>query len=456
MNGTNLNKPQSIDDPQYKEAVKSVEETLAQLKGCSDSEKENLQNDIAQLTEMYEKVTTGRIEIVIFGEISTGKSAMINALIGRAVAEVDVQGGWTKQIWGTEWDGSGHRIPGLESSEVVLIDTPGINEVGGQGRAELAETTARRADLILYVTDSDLNETEYAALVELAAVQKPIILVFNKVDLYDAEEQGKLTDLLQERLKGLIPADHFVKTCADPRKIEYVIEQPDGSTKTEWRKPEPQIEELKTLILQTLEKEGLGLIALNAALYAADKTDIISTMRIEMRNKQADQVIWTMAATKAVVVAVNMFPVFDVIGGLAVDALMVVTLSKVYGLNFSMAQARGLAKSVGAAGGVYALGELTNYGASLFKGLTLGFGTPLTIIPQGAAAGFTSYIIGRAAKHYFEQGGSWGSGSAKSVVADILETTDRDSVLDHLKSDIRAKLDLNRHGKRKSSWFGGQ
>ena len=391
----------SIDDPQYREAVKSVEDTLAQLKGCSEEERKGLQRDIDQLTEMYEKVTTGRIEIVIFGEISTGKSAMINALIGRAVAAVDVQGGWTKQIWGTEWEGSGHRIPGLESSEVVLVDTPGINEVGGADRAELAETTARRADLILYVTDSDLNETEYAALVELAAVQKPIILVLNKIDLYDDEEEHKLTELLKGRLSGLIPPDHFVKTCADPRAIEYVIEQPDGSTKTEWKKPDPQIEELKSLILETLEKEGLGLIALNAAMYAADKTDRIAAMRVEMRNKTADQVIWTMAATKAVAVAVNWVPVFDVIGGLAVDALMVVTLSKVYGLNFSMSQARGLAKSIGAAGGVYALGELTNYGASLFKGLTLGFGTVLTIIPQGAAAGFTSYIIGRAAKHYF-------------------------------------------------------
>ena len=132
---------------------------------------------------MFEKVTTGRVEIVIFGEISTGKSAMINALIGNDIASVDVRGGWTKEIWGTAWEGSGYRVPGLESSEIVLIDTPGINEVSGQDRAELAETTARRADLILFVTDSDLNETEFAALVELAAVQKPMILVFNKTCL---------------------------------------------------------------------------------------------------------------------------------------------------------------------------------------------------------------------------------------------------------------------------------
>jgi small GTP-binding protein len=442
----------SKTDPNYLEAVKSVESTLAKLRGCSDNEREQLQNELSGLTDMYDKVTSGRVEIVIFGEISTGKSAMINALIGRAVAEVDVQGGWTKEVWGTEWDGEGYRIPGFESSEIVVVDTPGINEVGGQDRADLAETTARQADLILFVTDSDLNETEYAALVELAAVQKPMILVFNKVDLYGKEDLEKVTDLLKGRLKDLIPADHFVRTCADPRAIEYVIEDENGKTESEWRKPEPDVGELKSLILQTLEKEGLGLIALNAAMYAADKSDRIASMRVEMRNRQADQVIWSMAATKAVAVAANPLPGLDMLGGITIDALMMVTLSKVYGLEFSMSQARGLARSLVTAGGVYALMEI---GSSVFKALTFGIGTLLTMVPQGAAAGFTSYIIGQAAKRYFEQGGSWGSDSPKEVVKEILANTDRDSVVNHLKDSIREKLNLNRHSSGKSSWFNG-
>lgn len=432
----------------YLDAVKAVEKTLNDLRGCPDKERDKLKGDITQLSEMYDKITTGRIEIVIFGEISTGKSAMINALIGRDIADVDVQGGWTKQVWGTAWDGAGYRLPGLESSEIILVDTPGINEVGGASRAELAEVTARRADLILFITDSDLNETEYAALVELAAIQKPIILVFNKIDLYPADEKANLSAMLKERLNDLIPEAHFVQTVADPRKVEYVVVNEDGSEDTQWRKPEPQVEELKSIILSTLEKEGLGLIALNAAMYAADKSDRISAMRVELRNKRADQVIWSMAATKAVVVAANPLPFVDMIGGMAVDALMIATLSKVYGLSFSMAQARGLAKSISGAAGIYALGELANYGASVFKLLTGTLGTALTMVPQGATVGFTSYIIGKAAKHYFEHGGSWGSGSAKSVVAEILASTNRDSVVSHLKDEIRERLNFNRHAKK--------
>ena len=441
------------EDPNYVDAVKSVESTLSKLRGCSDTERDQLQKELSGLTEMYDKVTNGRVEIVIFGEISTGKSAMINALVGRDVAEVDIQGGWTTEVRGTEWDGTGYRIPGFSSSEIIVVDTPGINEVGGQDRANLAETTARLADLILFVTDSDLNETEYAALVELAAVQKPMILVFNKCDLYNEDDLEKVTQLLKGRLDGLIPAEHFVRTSADPREVEYVIEKEDGTTESEWREPEPDVGELKSLILTTLEKEGLGLIALNAAMYAADKSDKIASMRVEMRNTKADQIIWSMAATKAVVVAANPIPVFDVIGGYAVDAVMLVTLSKVYGIDFNMSQARGLARTLATAGGVYyVLGEV---GSSAFKALTFGLGTVLTMIPQGAAAGYMSYIVGQAAKRYFEQGGSWGTDSPKSVVKDILNSTDRDSVVSHLKDSIREKLNLNRHADdEKKSWFG--
>ena len=439
----------STDDQQFKQAIEAVQSTLSKLREGSESEQKELQADIQQLSEMYDKATGGRVEIVIFGEISTGKSAMINALIGRHVADVDVQGGWTKQVWGTNWEGAGHVVPGLDKSELVLVDTPGINEVGGADRAELAETTARKADLILFVTDSDLNDTEYSALVTFAAVQKPIILVFNKVDLYEKDDLDSLMEIVQKRVEGLILPEHIVQTTADPREIEYVIEQEDGSTKTEWRKPEPNIGELKSIILETLEKEGKGLIALNAALFAADKSDKIATVRVQMRNRQADKVIWGMAATKAVVVAANPVPFVDVLGGLAVDAVMIVTLSKVYGLNFSMAQARNLAKAIGkGAGLVLVVEQVTMWGSALFKGFTVGLGTPLTMIPQGAAAGFSSYIVGQAAKHYFEHGGSWGADSAKDVVNQILDNTDKDSVLNHLKDEIRKKMDWNRHAEK--------
>ena len=198
------------DDRRYLDALQSVRHTLDRFRGCSEQEKELLRQDLSQLQTMETKLTNGRVEIVVFGEISTGKSALINALVGKAVTQVDIQGGWTKEIWHVAWEGAGYRLPGLANSEVVLIDTPGINEVGGADRGEMAQDTARQADVILFVIDSDLNETEYSALVALASVNKPIIVVLNKIDLYSKKERERLDEILAQRLEGIVPLESIV------------------------------------------------------------------------------------------------------------------------------------------------------------------------------------------------------------------------------------------------------
>jgi GTPase len=149
------------------------------------------------------------------------------------------------------------------------------------------------------------------------------------------------------------------------------------------------------------------------------------------------------------VVSLNLVPVVDVLGGVAVDATMVATLSHLYGLQMSWTHARRLVSSIVQAAGWVMLAEVSTHFASMaFKALTLGYGTVLTAVPQGAAAGYGSYIVGQAAKYFFEHGASWGPEGPKTVVKRILDETDKQSVLDRLKEEIRKKLTLNRHAEK--------
>ena len=442
----NTTSTSTVDDARYQDALASIEHTINKIERCSDEEKKRLQDDLAALRAMETKLNYGRVEVIIFGEISTGKSALINALVGRHVSEVNVRGGWTKEVWNVHWNVEGYHINGLNESELVLVDTPGLNEVGGDDRAKLSREIAQRADLVLFLTDSDLNETEFSAVVSLAAASKPIIIVLNKIDLYSREERGQLVDVLQERLENIVTPDNFVLTAADPREKEFIIESADGSSRTDWRKPPPDVEQLKERILEILEQDGLALLALNGAMYAADKTDRIAKLRIEFRERQANQTIWSFASFKALAVAFNPIAIADVLGGTAVDASMIVTLAHIYGLEISWASARRLIMSIGYSAGWVVLAELaTHLVAGTFKLFTLGFGTPLTMVPQGAAAGFGSYIVGQAAKYYFEHGASWGHEAPKTVVRRILAETDKDSVLQHLKDEITKKISRNVH-----------
>src|SRR5262249_9875454 len=96
----------------YIEALAGVRHAIAQLNGCSAAEKEALARELGARQGISEKLEMGRAEIVPFGEIETGKSALINALVGRPVADVDVRGGWTKEVWSPSWGGCGYVVPG--------------------------------------------------------------------------------------------------------------------------------------------------------------------------------------------------------------------------------------------------------------------------------------------------------------------------------------------------------
>ena len=426
----------------YEDAMATVRLTLARMQNCDPKERDALVREWTALSDMSRKLETGRIDIAVFGEVSSGKSALINALTGEYVADVNVQGGWTKEVWRVGW-GVPHTIRGLGSSEIVLIDTPGINEVNDEGRAAMARDAAQRCDLILFVTDADLNAREFEALAQLAAGNKPLILVFNKIDLYTPAQRQRILEVLRdERLPHVIGPQDIVMTAADPLEREVVYEHADGSTNSEWRKLKPDVEQLKIRILEVLDREGKALLALNASLFAADTSDRVAAIKVWLRDKHAQRAIWTFAAGKAVAVATNPVPILDVGGGLAVDTTMVVTLADIYGLPMSKQNAAGLVKEILFSAGWTTLGEwITHLIANVMKAASMGAATLVTAFPQGLAAGYGSYIVGKAATVYLQNGASWGESGPKSVVRRIIDAAEKDSILDKLRQEVARKID---------------
>ncbi len=430
----------------YRDAIASLRGTLAEIDRCSDGERSALTAELAEVGGVTEKLASGRVDIVVFGEISTGKSALINALAGSPVAHVGVEGGVTRAAGRVPWRTCTYSLEGHADSRVDLIDTPGLNEVDGAERARLAREQARRADLVLFVTDSDLNEIEWATLRELAHVHKPTLVVLNKADLYTPEQRARLRDVIAERVAEIVAPEDVVVVSADPMPREVIVQAHDGSERSELRRPKPDVEELMLRILAILDREGKALVALNGSLFATDLGDKLRSAKVRLRDAEAQKLILRFAALKGAAVALNPVPIADIAGGFAADATMVAALARVYGERISLRGAGRLASRIALSVGWVTLAEwLAHAAAGLVKGFTLGAGIVVTSLPQGIAASYGSWIVGQAAKYYFEHESGWAGQSPKKVVRAIVASTDKGSVVRKLKDEILERLRGNRH-----------
>jgi GTPase len=458
MSDPNLNAVlDELDDSDtlVERARDTLSSTLSGLK-LTPEEERAMAEEIRGLQDLAKKLDDNTVEIAAFGMVSRGKSSVLNALLGQEVFKSGATHGTTVKKEANRWEGTAPLPEGFEEAKLVLVDTPGIDEVGGEVREKLAQDVARRADLILFVVSSDMQRREFEALAELREARKPIIVVFNQIDRYpDADRDQVYAKISNERVRHLIRPADVVMTAAKPDRYRVKTRHADGKVTESWETPPPVIETLKGRILEVLESEGKALVALNSLLYAGELHEDIVRHKLKIRDDAANRMIWQFAIAKGAAVALNPIPVADMAGGLAVDVGMIVALSKVYGIALTKKTATGLVKdmvkALGALGAIEvatkvvgagikaALGGITVLSGSLALPLTaLGFGA-LGLV-QGSAAAGTSYILGQAAKIYLQQGCQWGPKGIKTIIAEILAGAKADSVVERLRDDLKHKV----------------
>ena len=169
--------------------LEALRDTLVRL----DATPENLDvlsRSIQQLDELF--------LVVIVGEFNAGKSAFINALLGQSVLKEGVTP-TTAQVnllqYGSE-PARAERSPHLHVisapveflREIAIVDTPGTNAVIREHEAITADFVPR-SDLVLFVTSSDrpFTESEREFLAVIRDWGKKIVVVLNKVDLFETE-----------------------------------------------------------------------------------------------------------------------------------------------------------------------------------------------------------------------------------------------------------------------------
>jgi GTP-binding protein Era len=428
------------------------------------TEREGLEPDIGGLQKMMDKLDRTVVQIAVFGMVGRGKSSVLNALLGQEVFITGPIHGVTQNTQIQQWQLSGNSLSSIPAvsyriSQIELIDTPGIDEVDGETREQIARQVAQQADLLLFVIAGDITQVEYDALSQLREAGKPMLLVFNKIDQYpEADRLAIYEKIRDERVKELLSPDEIVMAAASPL-VAKAIRRPDGSLSAQLTRGEPQIEELKLKILEILDREGKSLVALNTMLYAGDVNEKLVQRKMEIREQSANQVIWNGVITKSVAIALNPLMMIDLLSGAMIDVALILTLSKLYGISMTQQGAVELLQKIALSmGGITASELVANFGLSSLKSL-LGLSAPITgglslvpylsvAIPQAAIAGVSCYAIGQVTKAYLANGASWGEEGPKAVVQHILETLDETSILNRIKQELWNKINVqNRIGE---------
>lgn len=124
--------------------------------------------------------TSERVHISFFGLRNAGKSSLVNAVTAQQLSVVS-------NVKGTTTDPVKKAMELLPIGPVVIIDTPGIDDVGelGELRVKKTKEILTRTDIAVLVTESNksLSQSEKKLISVFKESDIPYVLALNKSDL---------------------------------------------------------------------------------------------------------------------------------------------------------------------------------------------------------------------------------------------------------------------------------
>ncbi len=129
---------------------------------------------------LQDTVSAERLHIGFFGVCNAGKSSLVNAVTGQGLAVVS-------PVKGTTTDPVQKAMELLPLGPVVIIDTPGLDDVGGLGelRVQRAKRVLAKTDIAVLVVDAEkgICQTDQELITLLEEKKRPYIIAYNKADL---------------------------------------------------------------------------------------------------------------------------------------------------------------------------------------------------------------------------------------------------------------------------------
>ena len=220
----------------------SLEARIERLREA-DTDVEELRKELGELDR---RRASERAYLAVFGEISTGKSTLIGALVPGAAPERDARGGTTRDVVTNE------------TPAWIVADVPGSSEAGGEARERLAREEALRAHAVIYVCAGDLTRTQGDELRWLGDFGKPLLLAVNKADQWTPDELARILARVREQAAG-VPDDVLAISAGGEERFTRRL--PDGSTEDVTRRRAADVQPLLDALRRLLAPGAAALEA---------------------------------------------------------------------------------------------------------------------------------------------------------------------------------------------------
>jgi small GTP-binding protein len=260
-----------------------------------------LKDILSFVVDRYKPVFGTKHDIAIVGPANVGKSTLYNQLISRKedVAEVGPVPGTTRD--------NQEADAGL----FLLIDTPGADAVGAVGERErqIAFQAAEGADFLVIVFEATrgIKRHDKELFDALMALEKPFVVVLNKIDLIPKPEREQVLEAAARNLR-LEPSQIIETVATKGTNVERLI-----------------------LAVVKFEPELLAAIAEALPHYQA---------KLAWQQTVA-------AASSAGIVGFIPLPIADLVPLFLIQAGLVLSIARVYGFKITLGRAKELIAALG-------------------------------------------------------------------------------------------------------------
>ena len=298
-------------------------------------------------------------------------------------------------------------LPPLGDKPMTLTETPPLFLIDPEIldpknlNPELSLNSAFNYDLVLFLTNGDLTDSEWQTLQPLAQQQRTL-LIFNKQDQYLPLEAAKLLVQLQQRVLGLLPPTAVLGISSAPRPVKVIQQQAIGTDVTRQETPEPNLTALTTTLQSILTQEKQELVWATSLRQVStlqrSTKGYLNQLRLDRSQPIIEQYQWLAAAAALA----NPVPALDLLATGAINTQLIMDLGQIYQQKISLTQAENV---------VGVLAELLlKLGVVEFSTQTLSHLLKSNVVTylaggliQGASAAYLTKVSGLTLITYFQE-----------------------------------------------------